>query len=97
MWYKLEGPDCTKIQVGLSAEEMRALDAVTLEQLLALLKRTHLQNRQAKSRYKGLSQRRNGKWQVKYQSRHAPRSADFDDENEAARMYDRWALQERGR
>jgi AP2 domain len=95
--YKLEGPDCSRIQIGLSAEEMRALDAVTLEQLLALLKRAHLQHRQTKAKYVGVFNRGTGRWQARWRSQDAPRSADFDTEDQAARAYDRWALQDLGR
>ena len=97
VWYKLEGPDCRKFQIGLSAEEMRALDAVTLEQLLAQLKRVQLQTRQAKARYKGVHPMSSGRWRAQLRSHHATRSATFATEVQAARAYDRWALQELGR
>ena len=100
VWYKLEGPDCTKIQVGLSADEMRSLDAITLEQLLVLLKRAQLQTRQDASKYVGVSQAHSGRWRAQYRCRDRSglrRCAVFDTEDQAARAYDRWALQELGR
>ena len=99
VFYKLEGPNCKRFQVGLSADEMRALDAITLEQLLALLKRAHLQTRQAKFKYVGVRQTRSGRWKAE-QGRSQDgrrRSQVFDTEDQAARAYDRRVLQELGR
>lgn len=93
--YKLEGPSCQTFQVGLSPEEMQALDAVTLEQLLAVLKRAHLQTRQTESTYRGVDPK-SGRWRMRYRSSRMQRSAVFDHKEDAARAYDRWALQDSG-
>lgn len=100
--YKLDGPECEEFQVGLSAEDMRVLDALSLEQLLAQLKRAQLQNRQGKNKYKGVQQVQSGRWQANWRggrgaSGTAFRCATFDDEDEAARAYDRFAMEEAGR
>ena len=96
--YKAEGSGCEPFQVGLSADEMRALDAITLEQLLALLKRAQLQFRQAKFKYVGVRQMDSGRWKAQCRRRDGSQCAKtFDTEDQAARMYDRWTLQELGR
>lgn len=82
--------------MGLSAEEMRALDALSLEQLLESLKPAHLQNRQPKSKYKGVTQT-NGTWRARLCRVTGQRSAVCDSEEEAARAYDRLALEQLGR
>ena len=94
----MNGPAYTDFQVGLTTEEMRALDAMTLEQLLAQLKRAHLQNRQpAKSGYRGVRQLSSGRWQARWKHNGTERSMIFDTGEEAARTYDRWVLQDCGR
>jgi hypothetical protein len=76
---------------------MRALDSVTLEQLLTLLKRAQLQTRQCKSRYKGIRLLKNGAWQVRLRVANKERCQAFNDEDEAAKTHDHWVLQHAGR
>lgn len=93
--YKLDGPDCEDFQVGLTEEDMRALDALSLEQLLVQLKRAKLDHRQGKSKFRGVEQRHNGKWRARWGRN--KRSTAYTYEEEAARAYDRFALEEEGR
>lgn len=95
--YKLDGAGA-ELQVGLTQDEVRELDAMSLPQLLAELKRAKLAHKGGRSQYLGVCESYAGKWQARYgRVNVGRRNAMCDSEEEAARMYDTFVLHAKGR
>lgn len=81
--------------MGLTQDEVSELDAMSLPQLVAELKRAKLDHKGGRSQYLGVCEQ-SGKWRARYTGV-SRRHAMCDSEEEAARMYDTFVLHAKGR
>ena len=96
--YKLEGPESKGFQVGLTEEEMWALDRLSLEQILAELMCSELDCRQrGLSKYRGVRPMGDERWQAQFRHGEVDLIGTIFGEDRAARAYDGFALYAGGR
>ena len=95
--YKLDGPESKGFQVGLTEEVMRALDCLTLEQVVAELMRSKLDCQRGLSKYRGVRPREGKRWQAHFRLGEVELIGSYFVEDQAARAYDGFALYAGGR
>ena len=95
--YKLEGPVSNGFQVGLTEEVMRALDRLSLDQLLAELMLSKLDCQRGLSKYHGVRPREGKWWQANFRLGEVELVGSYFVEDQAARAYDGFALYAGGR
>ena len=95
--YKLEGPESKGFQVGLTEEVMRALDCLSLEQVMAelMLSKLDCQKRRL-SKYHGVRPREGEPWQAQFRLGEVELIGSYFVEDQAARAYDGFALTRAG-